>query len=251
MTKSLRIFLGVAGVVFCVALVTSIPARMLDRMGGDAVRLSAASGTLWRGSARQVLVGGLQLGQTSWRTSALPLLMGRLAVNVDTELPGGFARGDVTLALGGRISISDFEAAAPMESLGRTLGFPQASGDAILTLQKAVLADGWPNELVGNLRLGNVPLAVGGVPGDSSINILTEFDVPDANEDGRLPGRISDQGGPLEIDGTIILSPPGNYAIDAFINTRPQAPPELSQGLMLLGPEGPNGSRQFTMSGSL
>lgn len=249
--KSVRIFLGVAGIVFCVALVTSIPARMLDRIGGDAVRLSAASGTLWSGSARQVLIGGLQLGQTSWRTSALPLLLGRLTVNVDTELPGGFARGDVTLAIGGKISISDFEAAAPMESLGRLLGFPQASGDAILHLQTAVLVDGWPNELVGNLRLGNVPLAVGGIPGDNSINLLTEFDVPDATEDGSLPGRLSDQGGPLEIDGTITLSPPTSYSIDAFINTRPEAPPELRQGLMLIGPEGPNGSRQFTMSGSL
>jgi general secretion pathway protein N len=249
--KSTRVLLGVAGLVFIVTLITAIPARVIDLIGGDALRLSGASGTLWNGSAQQVMVGRLQFGRTQWRTSAGALLLGRLKLNVDTALPGGFARGDVSLSLGGTLRVSDFEAAGPLEALGGMLGFPQASGEASVAVTMAELSDGWPTRLVGTVRLGNIPLAVAGVTDGSMINILTEFDVPETPDDGRVPGAVSDQGGPLQIAGTITFYPPANYDIDSLINVRADAAPELRQGLALLGPEGPNGSRQFAMSGSL
>lgn len=249
--KSSRVLLGTAGLVFVFTLVTTVPARVLDQLGGDAVRLSGASGTLWSGTAQQALVGPLQLGRTRWRTNAGSLLLGRLAVNVDTELPGGFARGDLAVSIGGTISVSDFEAAAPLETMSRMVGLPESTGDAIVEIESAVITDNWPTTLVGTVRLGNIPLAMAGVSTGGSTSILTEFDVPEAPADGRVPGRVSDQGGPLEIAGTITFYPPANYDIESLISTRPDAPPEIQQGLMLLGPEGPNGSRQFTMSGSL
>lgn len=249
--KTSRVLLGVAGLVFIITLITAIPARVLSQLGGDALRLSGASGTLWSGTAQQVLVGNLQFGQTQWRTSAGALLLGRLAVNIDTELPGGFARGYVAVSLGGKVRVSDFEATAPLEALSRMVGLPEASGEATVAVQSAVLEDSWPTQLVGTVRLANVPLAMAGVTTGSAISILTEFEVPETPADGRVPGMLSDQGGPLEIAGTITFYPPANYDIESLINTRPDAPPELRQGLMLLGPEGPNGSRQFNMSGSL
>lgn len=249
--KSPRVLLGASFLVFVLTLVVTIPARLIDSLGGDALSLSGARGTVWRGSAEQVLAGPLRLGRTEWNTRVMALLLGRAAAAIDTELPGGFARGNVSISLTGTLRISDFEAAGRLEALGSALGFGQASGDATANVSSAELHDGWPSVLVGGLRLGNVPLAVGGASAAGVIDLAADFDVPQATADGRVPGRISDQGGPLEIAGTITLYPPSNYDIDALINARRDAPPEVQQGLLLLGPEQPDGGRQFTMSGSL
>ena len=54
----------------------------------------------------------------------------------------------------------------------------------------------------------------------------------------------------LSIAGVVTLIKPNNYAIEADITPRPDAPDDLKQGLMLIGAPEPDGSRKFNMSGS-
>ena len=55
----------------------------------------------------------------------------------------------------------------------------------------------------------------------------------------------------LELLGELRLTPPRNYAIQARVKARPDAPADLTQGLMLVGPKLPDGSHEFQMTGSL
>ena len=67
-----------------------------------------------------------------------------------------------------------------------------------------------------------------------------------------LVGNFEDQGGPLEVSGSIRLTPDRAYVIDGALRTRPNAPLELSQGLELMtAPPDASGLRAFNLTGSL
>jgi hypothetical protein len=67
-----------------------------------------------------------------------------------------------------------------------------------------------------------------------------------------LVGSFEDQGGPLEVSGSIRLTPDRAYVIGGALRTRPNAPPELSQGIeFMTAPPDASGLRAFNLTGSL
>jgi hypothetical protein len=69
---------------------------------------------------------------------------------------------------------------------------------------------------------------------------------------GALAARFVDNGGPLEVTGTLNLDNTRTYALDALIEPRAGAPESLVEGLkvMTADPDA-EGRRRLTLTGSL
>jgi len=250
-TKSRSILIAAGAICFLVSLVASMPARIIvDLLASDNLRVGSVGGTVWNGETRLLNIAGLEIRRISWDLHAWSLFTGRLSADIDLQLPDGFARGALALSVTGSISIRDFEATAPVSAITRWMNLPQTTGDASVQIRSLDISNGWPRTAVGSARVGNVPLNLPGVPPTAAGSYQVSFDVESVPDDGKFSGELTDQGGVLEIFGTIQLSPPSNYDISGLINARPGAPAGLAEGLVLLGPAGPGGRHEFSLSGS-
>lgn len=251
--RKLGLFLVVGVGAFLLFVVANVPARLgTDLLGTAGIQTGSANGTLWQGEVTSLRVAGLSLGRTSWTLHPASLLIGRLAADIDTQLPGGFIRGRAEAGLGGRLALFDTEAASPLSNFAPLLGLPVAGGEANASIQRLVVENGWPTSAVVELRVGNVPLALPGMapePGAMG-SFAAVFDQPELGEGDALAGQLRDLGGALEVTGGISLSPPNNYDIAGLLKPRDSAPASLTQGLVLFGPEDAEGRREFSLSGS-
>jgi hypothetical protein len=245
---------GVAA-AFLVFLVAGAPASLLQHLAPRGIEISGPQGSIWSGEASAVRLGDLQLGTTRWVLTPLPLLLGRLAGEVDATLPGGLARGSFVIGAGGWFRVTNFAFAVPLASLaalqGNTLPFREGQLSAQLT--ELEVHDGWPTRAIGEIRVGDVALIYrGGRPDMTRLaNFRVEFNADEVPPGGVIEGQLTDQGGPVAVSGVLLASPPGNYEISGRAATRPGAPVELEQALVMLGPASPDGGRDFSIAGSL
>jgi hypothetical protein len=250
-TRGLFLIVGIGA--FLLFVIANVPARLgTDVLRSAGIDTGSASGTLWRGEVSSLRVVGLRLGRTSWTLHPASLLMGRLAADIDIRLPGGFVRGRAEAGLNGRLALIDTEAASPLSGLAPLLGLPVTGGEANASIQRLVLEDGWPTSAIAEIRVGNLPLALPGMAPepDAMGSFAAVFDQPELGEGDALAGQLRDLGGALEVSGGISLSPPNNYDIAGLLKPRNSAPPSLTQGLVLFGPEDAEGRREFSLSGS-
>jgi len=245
------LLIGVGVACFCAFVIASLPARAISSLlPADVVQIGGTSGTLWNGEARLVQVSGVQLTETKWTMHPLQLLLGRLALHLETQVAGGFVNSDLTLSITGAVSVRNLDATGPIGPLTSFMKLPQSAGDIRVRIDTLTIKNEWPRALVGTIRIGNLPLSLIGVaPGPIGSYELT-FTADPVPEDGRIVGELQDLGGPLEIDGSISLDPPRNYDLNANIKAGAGAPADLARGLVLLGPADANGRHQFVMSGS-
>jgi len=90
--------------LFFIFLVVKLPAnQVLPRLPvPDNVVFAGISGSIWQGHAEQVRYSGLQLSNVKWELSALPLLLGKLSL----DIKGGNHRDSEQIAINGRFAIS-------------------------------------------------------------------------------------------------------------------------------------------------
>lgn len=249
------LFAGVTAVTFVVFLVANAPAELINRVAPAEVRLTGLQGSLWAGRAASLRVGQLRLGATRWRLSPWRLLLGRLAGDIDTALPGGFARGQFAIGLGGQIRLEAFSAAGPVASLVEAagMGLPFQAGQLAADITVLEIRDGWPQRAIGELRVREIALVYrNGQPvQDQLATFELRFDVDAVPASGIIEGALTDLGGPLEVAGRLQLMPPANYELEGRAAPRPGAPQEMQQALVMLGPENPAGGRDFSFAGSL
>jgi len=249
------ILLGIAGAAFVLFLITGVPASLITKLAPAELQVSNPQGSLWSGQASAIRFGNVSLGRTSWKLQPLRLLLGSLAGEIDATLPGGFARGNFSLGLGGSIALSDFSAASPLATLAASLGttLPLSQGQLTLDMQALDIEEGWPTRAVGDIRVGDVALVfrnARAVP-EQAASFLLQLATEEVPEDGTILGTLSDQGGPLELSGQLQLLPPKNYELSGSAKPRPGAPQELGNALVMLGPENTGGGHDFTFAGSL
>lgn len=248
--RNLLIAVGVAG--FFVFALTLVPARMLSAVLPDeSISVSDTSGTLWNGTARSVVIAGFQLREVNWELHGLSLLIGRLSLSVDAKWATGFMRGDLAVGITGALRVSDLRVAGPLAPVLRQLNMRGSGGELSIDIAELNIKDQWPTRVIGTVGVGSLPFKMLGIPGGSMGNYAIEFDIAEVAGDGVIPGILTDNGGPLEVLGELRLKPPQDYSIQARLKARPDAPPELIQGLLLAGPKNPDGSHEFQMTGSL
>jgi len=209
-------------------------------------------GTIWNGSARLISVGGQQLRNTRWELSVWRLFTGRLAGDIETRWAGGFIEGWASVSVTGAIDMREVRGSFDIAPLSPLLGLPQAGGIATLDLSEVAVRDSWPQRLIGTGEVRNLssPLMGSGeaqVIGDIGIS----FDTATETDADTITGLLNDTGGPLELSGTLLLTPPGNYELRSRVRARRGAPEALRRNLNFLGAPEPDGTHIFQIAGSI
>ena len=203
------------------SLVAQLPARVAQSaLGFPPGAIRGVEGTVWRGSAQQVAVGGLTVGPIRWTVRPSRLLAGRLAADVEATVPDGFANARVAVTPGGRLILSQLSGAAPLAWLAPAAG--AAGGQLTARFEQLTITAGRVDTAIGNVVLGGVvlPIASGRAPlapGTYAVAFAAE-DLPPSEP---LTGTLKDEGGPLEIAGTVRITPPRAYEFSGTAKPRP------------------------------
>ncbi len=246
----IRLLAGTGLVALLLSIVALIPAHVaLAILGVPAETVSGVSGTVWRGSIHRLAIDSLVLGPVSWQARPARLLLGQLAGDVEATLPDGFVTTGVGVSLGGSLSFSNLEGAAPVAWLAPAAG--RDGGQLTARFEQLELDDDRIDTAIGSLQVAGVVLPIptagaGLAPGNYAIT----FDAQDLAPEALLTGAITDRGGPLEIAGTVTFTPPRSYELSGTAKPRPEAPPELRNALQMLGPPSPDGAHTLSLAGS-
>jgi general secretion pathway protein N len=249
--KHRNLLIGVGVACFIVFVVVALPAKVITALvPAEIVQIGGTSGTLWRGEATLVQISGVQLTNTRWTLHPLQLLLGRVALHLETNPPGGSVSSDLTLGITGTVTVKNFDATGRVAPLAQLMKLPPSGGDISMQIELLTIKNDWPRNIVGKVRIGNLPLNLIGVAAGPVGSYEVRFAADPVPEDGRIVGELQDLGGPLELRGSIYFAPPSNYELDANVKASMDAPADLSRGLALLGPADASGNHQLMMSGS-
>lgn len=212
------------------------------------VALNGIQGTVWSGSAASGTIGGLPVQDVRWHVRAWTLLTGRVGANVEARLADGFLNTGLTASTS-RVQFNDLRGGTSLATVALMLPVRGMRGQASFALSSLELENGWPAHILGELKLAALEIANGNsnpVPlGDYTV---TFGEAPERS----IAARFVDNGGPLEVAGTLVVSPAREYTFDALIKPRDGAPQQLVDGLNVMTAE-PNsdGRRRLTLTGSL
>jgi hypothetical protein len=253
------LFSGIGIASFALFTIAYIPAstltnqlneRVSERMPGN-IRIGGVEGTLWNGYIHSLDINGWQLRDTSWNLNPAALLLGRLSASIVTSIADSEITANASISMSGAISVRNLEAAGPIFPIAALFNLPVTGGRYQVQLSALDITDAWPTSLVGSGRVTGVPLNFRGDTSGPTGNYAVVFNAETVPEDGQLSGTLSDDGGPVEIGGKIVLTPPMNYELQAKVKARPGAPAEITQALTFAGAVGPDGRREISMAGSL
>ncbi|HEC20311.1 MAG TPA: type II secretion system protein N [Gammaproteobacteria bacterium] len=238
---------------YLVALVISFPAQRAyahwraSEQASDSVALSGISGSVWSGRAALALINGQPLENLEWHLRPWSVLFGEVGLGWRVQLPeaGGYAQADSALGLDGSISFDTLEARLPAAMIARlaraaalrptgtvNLNLHDVQWDG-KTLRSAVGRVVWNDAGISLLK----PIALG----DQSLTLET-------TEEG-VKGVLSDGGGPLSLDGLLIVDAEGKYTFSGSLAARNA--PDLERALRSLGRPGPDGRITLKRSGTL
>lgn len=246
----LRRLLALGAVAFLLLLALTFPARIvtsqLERYG---IVASGVSGSVWQGHAASLRAGGIPFGELDWDLHVLKLLTGRASASIALKQNTAFAQGEVSVAAGGRVTLSGFTASWPVAELSGA-GLPGGwSGTANVQLDELALDDGVPAAITGTIDLlelvgpANRPARMG--------SYRATFPAPDSSpEAGRIVGALQDLDGPIEVAARVLLGPGRSYEVDGQIATRPGAPADVVNALQYLGEPDAAGRRPFSLAGT-
>lgn len=216
------------------------------------VSVFGVSGTVWEGRARIIRIGNMQLRNSEWDLSILRLFTGRLAGDFKTRWSGGFMEGFGSIGVSGTVSLRDATLSMDISMLDNLMGVGNIGGQLSARLAELELMDNWPQRLVGTGEVRNLTSAMMGQGRPQTLgSIGFNFDTSTETDSEVVTGQLRDTGGPLELSGTLVLTPPGNYELKTRIKARPGAAPALLNNLSFLGAADPDGSRLFQLAGSI
>ena len=199
-TKRLLI-LGIAG--FVIGLVASAPARLICYALPPSVSLEGVTGTVWKGSARQLVVNNIAAGNLNWSVFLPGVLRARLELGLDAQLPDGAVSGKVALGFGGFARLDDVKGSLPLAYLATDFPTGMLDGRVSLMIEQAELRDGWPTQIKGVVALGNL---VQNIPAPMALGTFTATFDGSKMDDGAVKGLIETRSGPLKVEGELILA---------------------------------------------
>lgn len=224
--------IGAGATLLAAALIIEAPAMLLDRRVADLtdgrIRITAATGTVWRGAGELTLLpDGVRI-PIAWRLEPLALLGGGLA----GSLAAGDANRPATFTVEQEnFSVHDFAIALPATSVLRTAGVPDALTNAggTLKLDAADIARRDDRlEARANLSWTDAALAA---PLTGARIALGDVRLAAAGSGSQIPATLSNSGGEVDIAGSLLFSTRGTPQIDARIKPRAGLPADRSEAI--------------------
>ena len=207
------------GAFLVLALVTLPASAVLSFFHPPGVTLTGVSGTIWKGRAQAVRSGAVHLGSVDWDLDILSLFTGKLGANVKVTRDGRLCTGTPCRCTGSRITLRGFNASLPVSALPPNVVRGGWTGTLNLKLGELALDNSWPVAATGTIEItdlvgpANRPAALG------SYKVV--FPAEGAAGGDALTGALTDNGGPLAVNGTVQLKKDRSYLVSGLIATRP------------------------------
>lgn len=233
---------------FLVVLVVVFPAGWLAGLLPAAIHCANWKGTLWRGSCHQLTVAlpgkpRVIIESTGWTLHALPLLRARAAVEFSVSDARGDASGHLELAAGPAVVLRDAVAHATVD--------PQLPG---------FLPQGWRGRVeAARLELDWVANEIRHLQGDLRFLDLRDEKGQDVGSyhlvfpPAAAPpfkGQLNDEGGPLDLRGTLELTADRRWTIEGSVKARGGTASGIGANLQILGAPDASGRYPLSATGS-
>jgi hypothetical protein len=238
------LWLTVLGVLaFAGILVWRLPASWVIPARSAEHTCSEIEGTVWSGSCTGLVIDRQPIGDVTWEAHPLRLLTGRLSAEVALVQPAGNAHGHVEFGLGRRISARDVRADFPLEpallpqlptnlhgQVHAEISALEARGHAITVLEGQIVVRDLEQGSGGSEPLGSYQLDFPAASGASPV------------------GKLHDLGGPLEVEGSLRITPEPGFDLQGLIRARASASEELKRDIQYLGSPDEKGRRLFSLA---
>jgi general secretion pathway protein N len=240
----LVIVLGV--IAFGAIVLARLPASWVLPAASADLRCASVAGSLWSGYCSGLTVRGTALGDLAWQVRPLRLFRGELAAHIDLErAPAIFARGNVAMGLGGTLLVHDLTASLPLSTQVIAALPAGLTGSLHLDLTRArITRQGVVRSLKGRIEARDI------IDSSGAVTPLGSFAVTFPGGAGEPTGAVRDLGGPLSVQGSIVLTPQPGYDLSGYVTPRPSAVPALINAIEFLGTPDAQGRRRFALSGS-
>jgi len=244
--QKLLVAAGIAA--FLVFLVALVPATLLTRWLPPGIAVAGLDGTIWSGSASGVNLQGRAIGAAAWSCRPWRLVFLEWSCRVHLQPAGGELSAAVSGGFDDEIEARDLAGSAPIAFLEGIVVPTGWTGRLELDVARARITRGLPQDAEGRLFVRGLK-APG--PGGATLGDFELVIGEGAVGTGTLVGRLSDQGGPLHVRGTLELKRDGSYFMSGEVAPGPGAGPAILDTLEFLGPPDTSGRRPFTIEGSL
>lgn len=228
--KRTIIFLSVGMAGLLAGLVAHFPAsHAITMMAPPGVTAEGVRGSIWRGNARQIELGGpAPLTAVSWNVSAASLVRGRLGLDAGFDVAEGQATVTATVIPRGDITVTDATFRGPAAALVRLLALPipPVSVDGVVVAR--IGGARWTGE-----RLEDVEARILWEPArvrePVSVTLGSVTAEARSNSDGGLRIGVDNRSGSLMLEGTGSMDQNGRYELVVHLRPRPGAPGDIRE----------------------
>ena len=233
-------------VAFAAIVLARLPASWVLPTSGANFSCGSVEGSLWSGYCSNLTVQGAALGDLTWQLRPVRLFVGKLAAHIDLEHPPATsARGDVEMGLGGTVTARNLTASLPLDPRVLPGVPPTLTGSLHLDLALArVTKKGVVSSLQGRIEAHDL------VDRSGYVTPLGNFAVTFPGGGSQPRGNLEDIGGPVAVQGTLVLTPQPGYDLSGYVTPRATASQALVNAIEILGSPDAQGRRQFGMSGT-
>lgn len=253
MSKKTIRYILVGSLAYFVFMLAIIPAATVFAYWKDTLGAKVPfhaqhwSGSVWSGKATEVMIGTKQIKSFSWQFHPFKLFMGSLELGLEIEVKDGYLKGVAGRRLMGTRYINDIEAWIPMSEIAvmANLQTFMPAGALNVNLQQLEFSQQALSRAIGDIEWNSAEITL--------LNKMALGDIQlkfDPADDG-IKAVLSDQGGPLQIDGLLTVSSKGTYAFTGALGLRDTQRIDLKNALRSLGRPGKDGKYKVTRSGEL
>ncbi len=224
---------GLAVVGFLLALWLQLPAALLLRFLPSPLPAPwaiapgglAATGTVWAGELRGLMVGGMPIRSLNWQLSPWRVLAGQLQGSAVVLGDGAKFAGRFGLQFDGTGELTALNGELPLALLQPTSPQPW-NGQVVASLESLTLVAGKPERFSG--RVDVLRLSSPAVP-----QSLGDFRLEWPS--GSDQGRIATLGGPVDLRAALLRQPGGGFRLDGEASANAAAAAVVHQALTTFG----------------
>lgn len=229
--------------VFAAFLLVRLPVRWISGWIPSSVQCARLAGSVWNGQCGGLAIQGAHVGDVRWSLAPARLLSGKIAADVILTKASLDVRGYVEVTPTGSGTARNLRATLPLDPAV----VPQAP-PGLRGLVRADLATlEWSGRTISGIagRIEAVDLAQRAMALGDYVIVF-----PAASAGSEPVGQLADLRGPLDVSGTVRLTPEPGWEIQGLVAARPEASAELARQLQYLGRPDSAGRRAFSIAGT-
>lgn len=246
MIRSKRGLVTTGLIIVLLGLVITLPARVaVAWFVPSPAAVNGIAGSAWHGSAREVGVNGIYLRDLRWRLNALSLFTGKLSYHVEATPVSGLFESDISIGIGGVLSLTDLTAALPLSLFADASGLRGLQGNARLNFERLQIEDGLATAADGTVQVASLIVPIVGR------DALGDFRAEFFTQNNGIAASIEDTDAVLDLAGSFQLRSDRSYEFLGQVIANPDTPQNIRQQLRFLPPANDRGQQELRLEGVL